>query len=255
MRYWVFTSKPEHFKMSEALVPGETLDWPTFARFKFEVGDLVFIYASSPVLQMIGKLEIEEINLNFSEVNPRNELRKWPRRHSSIPWMRMRVLQAAPVPFKPLQRGSLYYHTEFKPSPYPKLLHEGEIDYVMRAFNEAMTYNADMIRFAGGVNPAALVRVTRGEILEAALDELKGGRVMKIEFSKSDARLSVGASLSGREETGISFTFGGVIRAHWAYEHVNDIISGIRLDVDDTYLHIHFDGAEMEVLAESLRID
>lgn len=46
MRYWVFTSKPEHFKMSEALVPGETLDWPTFARFKFEVGDLVFIYAS-----------------------------------------------------------------------------------------------------------------------------------------------------------------------------------------------------------------
>lgn len=73
MRYWVFTSKPEHFKMSEALVPGETLDWPTFARFKFEVGDLVFIYASNPVLQMIGKLEIEELNLSFSEVNPRND--------------------------------------------------------------------------------------------------------------------------------------------------------------------------------------
>lgn len=272
MRYWVFTSKPEHFKMSEALVPGETLDWPTFARFKFEVGDLVFIYASNPVLQMIGKLEIEELNLSFSEVNPRNDLRKWPKRHSSIPWMRMRVLQQAPVPFKPLQRGSLYYHTEFKPSPYPKLLHEGEIDYVMRTFNEAMTYRADMVKYPDGLNPVALDRVTHGEILRNILSELKDGHVVGLGFSnelevedsagrdepevqRTENQLMVKVSTGGKSAAMVSFTFSGIIRANWTYEHLNNALSGVRLDVEDTYLHFHFDGAELEILAERLRID
>lgn len=271
MRYWVFTSKPEHFKMSEALVPGETLDWPTFARFKFEVGDLVFFYASSPILQMIGKLEIEEIGLPFSEINPRNELRKWPKHHSRIPWMRLRVLQSAPVPFKPLQRGSLYYHTEFKPSPYPKLLHEGEREYVMRAFDEAMTYRADMVRYEDGVNPDALARVTRGEILQAAVGRLKGGFIESLYYSKAEGTLTVEVVSNGgetrtvdtitseRDNEGIidrlKFTFGEVIRAKWDYEKTNDRLSGVRLDIDDTYMLMHFDGADIEILAKTLRID
>lgn len=244
--------------MSEALVPGETLDWPTFGRFKFEVGDLVFFYASSPILQMIGKLEIEEMDLPFSEVNPRNELRKWPKHHSRIPWMRLRVLQSAPVPFKPLQRGSLYYHTEFKPSPYPKLLHEGEREYVMRAFDEAMTYRADMIRYDDGINPDTMERVTRGEILKETVERLKGGRIETIDFSKTDASISIvviAPCQGDAEPEKLKFIFGGVIRAKWDYEHANDTLSGIRLDIDDTYLLINLDGADIEILSKSLRID
>lgn len=241
--------------MSEALIPGETLDWPTFARFKFEVGDLVFIYASSPVLQMIGKLEIEQIGLDFSEVDPRNDLRKWPKHHSRIPWMRLRVLQSAPVPFKPLQRGSLYYHTEFKPSPYPKLLHEGEIDYVTRAFNEAMTYRADLIRHPDGIDPAATARVTRGEIFSETARRLRGGHLSDMTFNTTAETLTLTASFpdSGRET--VSFTFSGIRRTRWLYEHSGDTISGIRLTLEDTYLLTRFDGADIEILAESLRID
>ena len=255
MRYWVFTSKPEHFKMSEALIPGETLDWPTFARFKFEVGDLVFIYASSPVLQMIGKLEIEQIGLDFSEVDPRNDLRKWPKRHSRIPWMRLRVLQSAPVPFKPLQRGSLYYHTEFKPSPYPKLLHEGEIDYVMRAFNEAMTYRAELIRHPDGIDPVATSRVTRGEIFRDTALRLRGGNISGATFDRETDTLTVTATPTDSEDEPVRFTFSGIRRTRWLYEHSGDTISGIRLTLEDTYLLTRFDGADIEILAESLRID
>lgn len=236
-------------------MPGETLDWPTFGRFKFEPGDLVFFYASTPVLQMIGKLEIERVDLPFSEADPRNDLRKWPRHHSRIPWMRLRVLQSAPVPFKPLQRGSLYYHTEFKPSPYPKLLHEGEIEYVLRAFDEAMTYSADMIRYEGGIDPTALSRVTRGEILTDLLDRLKGQKLGHIAFAPADAYLTVELPLPGKDDAKVTFNFGGVKRVNWEHDHTSATLTGVRLTPDDTYLLFHFDGADLEILAETLRID
>ena len=241
--------------MSEALVPGETLDWPTFGRFKFEVGDLVFFYASSPVLQMIGKLEIEALDLNFSEVNPRNDLRKWPKTYSKIPWMRLRVLQSAPVPFKPLQRGSLYYHTEFKPSPYPKLLHENETEYVMRAFDEAMTYSADMVRYEGGIDPVASARVTRGEILKATAESLKGGHIVAVDFNRSRNNVKVIVALQNDEPSEVTFTFYGVKRLNWAFEAADDNLFGMRLTLEDTYLLTHFDGSDLEILSSDLQID
>lgn len=239
--------------MSEALVPGDTLDWPTFSRFKFEVGDLVFIYASSPVLQMIGKLEIEQTGLDFKDVDPRNDLRKWPRHHSYIPWMRLRVLQKAPVPFKPLQRGSLYYHTEFKPSPYPKLLHEGEIEYVLRAFDEAMTYQADMLKYDGGIDPAALDRVSRGEILRETIAGMQGGRIASMNFEDPET-LKLTVALAGSDEK-VNLTFGHLVRTRWEYERRDATISGVRLTIEDTYLLINFDGADLEILAATIRVD
>lgn len=258
MRYWVFTTKPGHFNMSEALIPGQTLDWPTFSHFKFEVGDLMFFYASSPVLQMIGKLEIENNNMPFSEVNPRNELRKWPKHHSYIPWMRLRVLQRAPIPFKPLQRGSLYYHTEFKPSPYPKLLHEGEIEYVLRAFDEAMTYSAETLKYEGGINPEALTRVNRGEILEKFAREIDGASVSSINFSEAKSSLSVKIMLKPKESeessNEVTLEFAAIKRAKWDYEHLNHSISGLRLTLEDTYLLTNIDGADLEILSETLTL-
>ncbi|MDE6826219.1 MAG: hypothetical protein K2J18_05565 [Paramuribaculum sp.] len=251
MRYWVFTSKPEHFRMAEALIPGETLDWPTFSRFRFEVGDLVFIYMSNPVSQLVGKLEIEEI-ISFGEANPRNDLRKWPMRHSHIPWMRLRVLQSASVPFKPLQRGSLYYHTEFKPSPYPKLLHDGEKEYVMRAFGEAMRYDADMVRNEGGVEAAALERVTRGDLLREALVRLKGGYIENLDYERGNDRLTL--TITAGDDR-LTLILSGLIRCKWNYEKIDNAISGIRLSIEDTYLLLTIDGAEAEILTTHIEID
>ncbi len=239
--------------MQEALVPGETLDWPTFGRFRFEPGDLVFFYASSPILQMIGKLEIERTDLPFSEADPRNDLRKWPKTYSRIPWMRLRVLQVAPIPFKPLQRGSLYYHTEFKPSPYPKLLHPGEREYVMRAFDEAMTFSADNLRYEGGLQPAGLARVERGRLLADTAESLKGGILKHLEFSGDT--IIAECLTTGEHPQPLTLRFEGVIRAHWDHEARNHLISGTRLQTEDTYLLFRLDGASLEILATKIEID
>lgn len=250
MRYWVFTSKPGHFDMAAALIPGRSLDWPSFSKFKFEVGDLVFFYASNPVLQMIGKLEIERNDIPFAEADPRNDLRKWPMRYSKIPWLRLRVLQAAPVPFKPLQRGSLYYHTEFKPSPYPKLLHEGEIDYVLRAFDEAAAYTADMDAYEGGLDPRALARIDGSERLSDLATTLSGGRISTINFDGENLTVS----LTDINSDSITLKCSGVVRAHWDYESASYLIASVRLTLSDTFLHLQIDGAAVEVLATTISI-
>ncbi len=251
MRDWVFTTKPEHFKMMDALVPGETLDWPTFGRFKFEVGDGVFFYASSPVLQMIGKLEIEALDLDFSEVDPRNDLRKWPKTYSRIPWMRLRVLQVAPIPFKPLQRGSLYYHTEFKPSPYPKLLHDNERAYVLRAFDDAMTYTSELARDHGGLEPSALARVEKGEIFERTIEKIKGGSVVALNFDKENSKAAVTVV---SDDDRLTMEFGGIRRINWSYDSMDDNLSSIRLKTEDTYLLMNLDGPDFEILCEKIKV-
>lgn len=240
--------------MSEALIPGETLDWPMFSRFKFEVGDLVFIYASSPVLQMIGKLEIEEIGLDFREADPRNDLRKWPKIHSRAPWMRLRVLQTAPIPFRPLQRGSLYYHTEFKPSPYPKLLHDNEREYVLRAFDEAMNYSAGMRKYENGINPEAVGRVKGGDMLCEVARRLIGGRLSCMRYSSEENSICLTFNYPDSKTETVAFNFSGIVRARWEYTKSDDIISAVRLTLEDTYLLANIDGADIEILAMELSI-
>lgn len=254
MRYWVFTTKPAHFKMAEALVPGETLDWPSFSHFKFAVGDLVFFYQSNPVSQLIAKLEIERNDLPFSEADPRNDLRKWPQTRSRIPWLRLRVLQVAPVPFKPLQRGSLYYHTEFKPSPYPKLLHENEIDYVIRAFDEAMEYKADHDETPDGLSQRALERVEGGEILSEKLPTLVGGAITKLHFDNDGDEISIAIQSAGERTPGVTITARGLQRANWQFQNLDHTIYGMRLHLVDTYLNLRIDGADLDLLATTLTI-
>lgn len=251
MRYWVFTTKPAHFKMAEALVPGETLDWPSFSHFKFETGDQVFFYQSNPVSQLIAKLEIELNDLPFSEADPRNDLRKWPQTRSKIPWLRLRVVQVAPIPFKPLQRGSLYYHTEFKPSPYPKLLHDNEIGYVMRAFEEAAEYEADHEESGNGLSERALARVEGGEILCQAAQEIAGGVVGAISYSRENDTVVLTLIKRGVTTTVIAK---GIERINWQYQLLDHEIYGIRLLLVDTYLNLRIDGADIDLLAREMKV-
>lgn len=252
MRYWVFTSKPGHFDMSKALIPGQILDWPTFSRFKFEVGDLVFIYASSPVLQMIGKLVIEQTSLPFCEADPRNDLRKWPKKHSSIPWLRMRVLQCAPVPFKPLQRGSLYYYTQFKPSPYPKLLHEGEIDYVLRAFDKAMEFTSDSLRGEGKFSSRVINGRPDAEVLAETLASLVSGHISAMKYERELRKITVSAT--NKEGATVNLKFDGVRRINWFAENDNDAIDHVQVSEEGIYVLTHFHGADLEILSEDINI-
>lgn len=254
MRYWVFTSKPSHFKLEDALQPGETLDWPTFSRFKFEVGDLVFIYASNPVMQLVGKLEIERNDLDFLEVDPLNDLRKWPRLYSKIPWLRLRVLQRAPIPFKPLQRRSLYYYAEFKPSPYPKLLHDGEIDYVLRAFDEAELYSRETRDDSRLLSERALARIINGEVLSRVADRLAGAEVTDLTYSQASDSIEVTLRLPGIDAENLRLKFSRIERIVWTHDKGEETMIGLRLTVEDTFLLANFDGSGLEILALNIEV-
>ncbi|MDE7393737.1 MAG: EVE domain-containing protein, partial [Muribaculaceae bacterium] len=253
MRYWVFTTKPAHFKMAEALVPGETLDWPSFSHFKFENGDQVFFYQSNPVSQLIAKLEIERNDLPFSEADPRNDLRKWPQTFPRIPWLRLRVLQVAPIPFKPLQRGSLYYHTEFKPSPYPKLLHDNEIGYVMRAFDEAAEYQSDHEESPEGLSHRALQRIDGADLLVALHPSLIGGTISALSFNQLDDLITITLD-NPTEGRSLILTAHGIQRANWQYQRFDHEIYGLRLNIVDTYINLRIDGADLDLLSNTLTV-
>lgn len=255
MRYWVFTTKPGHFDMSAALIPGETLDWPTFSRFKFDVGDLVFFYASNPVCQLIGKLEIERNDLPFSEADPRNDLRKWPKTYSRIPWLHLRVLQVAPIPFKPLQRGSLYYHTDFKPSPYPKLLHEGEIDYVLDAFDLAAECRADATLSLDVLKAAIIDKVKNYDLLSKLSPYISGSHVTSVRFDKVSDCMYVTLALNDSGKNGLpanlTFTFSGIRRVDWESDIFDDTISAVRIEPEDIFISAYFDGSDLKILART----
>ncbi|MDE6008610.1 MAG: hypothetical protein K2G90_05315, partial [Muribaculaceae bacterium] len=159
------------------------------------------------------------------------------------------------IPFKPLQRGSLYYHTEFKPSPYPKLLHENEREYVLRAFDDAMTYSANIDRFEDGINPDAEARITPGRIFRDVAVRMKGGNVVNILYSAALDRIELTLMSSGDAPESIKFNFAGIIRANWDYTKCEHVISAIRLNLEDTYLLTNIDGADIEILSTTLRID
>lgn len=250
MRNWVFTVQPSHFRIEGILKPGEELDWPTFSHFKFATGDLVFLYASTPVRQMIAQLEIENPGIPFAAANPRNELRKWPKTYSSVPWMRLRVLKTAPVPCRPLERGSLYYHTEFKPSPYPKLLHEKEIDYVMRAFENASrtptTIEGERLQ------PSALAQVEGGAVLSANAEKLKGGKITDMHHSLNPECLTL--TLRNIEGVAITLHAEELRRVIWNYEYDNRSIAHIQLNESDNFLLLHIAGADLEVMAAKISV-
>lgn len=253
MRYWVFTTPPNQFKVMEALIPGTTLDWPTFSHFKFEVGDLVFFYASSPVMQMVGKLEIMRNDLPFVQADPRNDLRKWPRTYSKIPWLRLRVLQCAPMPFKPLERGSLYYHTQFKPSPYPKLLHQGEIDYVLKAFDKAETYQRVVDENPGGISLQALQQAQMDVKFIDTARAFIGSKIILANYNRKDNSFSI--TLESNTANQLTIICRGIRHILWNHLANTNSISLIRFVQEDIYLKLNFDGAELEVLAEQVTID
>lgn len=252
MREWVFTVPPGQFNIMAALIPGAYLDWPTFSKFKFEEGDYVFFYASSPVMQMVGKLRIEKTGLDFSKVNPRNDLRKWPRTYSKIPWMRLYVEQCAPVPYKPLERDSLYYHTGFKPSPYPKLLHAEEHEYVWRAFDQAMDFKAD-VEENNGLAGDALAEIEKRKLFSEIAASMRGGHVTCICFDKEENIISL--SLQSRNDDAVKLLCSGLRRVAWNYDRLNDSIGTIRLKKRDIYLQLNIDSADLDIICDKLDVN
>ncbi|MBR2457674.1 MAG: hypothetical protein IKB31_11125 [Bacteroidaceae bacterium] len=57
MRHWIIPANPQRYKLAEALKElNGTIDWRQHN--KFEIGDIVYIYCSKPISQIVYKMEV-----------------------------------------------------------------------------------------------------------------------------------------------------------------------------------------------------
>lgn len=84
---------------------------------------------------------------------------------------------------------------------------------------------------------------------------MANSHLSSIDFDKGNDRVKVVVRLGEEITDSIALIFSGVKRVTWQYEYTDDLISGMRLTIDDTYLLTHFDGADIEILSAELTID
>lgn len=62
MKYWIVPSNTEKFNLDELLKDHDTVSWRSMN--KFEVGDVVFIYTSAPVMRITYRMVVTKINVS-----------------------------------------------------------------------------------------------------------------------------------------------------------------------------------------------
>lgn len=65
MTYWIIPYNPNHFRLDDCLREQDFVEWTQ--RYKYKVGDIVFIYSSRPDSRILYKMEVVAINLSDSE--------------------------------------------------------------------------------------------------------------------------------------------------------------------------------------------
>ena len=63
MRYWIIPANPKLYRIADAIRDlNGVIDWRQYNNF--EVGDIVFIYCSKPISQIIYKMEVIATNIS-----------------------------------------------------------------------------------------------------------------------------------------------------------------------------------------------
>ena len=65
MTYWIIPFNPNYFRLADCLREQGYVEWTQ--RYKYKVGDIVFIYSSRPDSKILYKMEVAAINLSASE--------------------------------------------------------------------------------------------------------------------------------------------------------------------------------------------
>lgn len=65
MTYWIIPFNPNYFRLADCLREQGFVEWTQ--RYKFAIGDIVFIYSAKPDSQILYKMEVTAINLTSSE--------------------------------------------------------------------------------------------------------------------------------------------------------------------------------------------
>ena len=63
MRYWIIPANPKLYRIADAIRDlNGVIDWRQYNNF--EVGDIVYIYCSKPISQIIYKMEVIATNIS-----------------------------------------------------------------------------------------------------------------------------------------------------------------------------------------------
>lgn len=65
MTYWIIPFNPNYFRLADCLREQGLVEWTQ--RYKYKVGDIVFIYSSRPDSRILYKMEVAATNLSSEE--------------------------------------------------------------------------------------------------------------------------------------------------------------------------------------------
>ena len=65
MTYWIIPFNPNYFRLADCLREQGYVEWTQ--RYKYQIGDIVFIYSSKPDSKLLYKMQVTATNLSANE--------------------------------------------------------------------------------------------------------------------------------------------------------------------------------------------
>ena len=109
MNYWIIPGNINIFRVTDYFQENDTIDWKQ-SHYRFIVGDIVFIYVSSPISSVRYMLEVVERDISFEDSI--EDKIYWTQKHpmgdevKNYKYVRLKLLKSSNNPALHIQRLS-----------------------------------------------------------------------------------------------------------------------------------------------------
>lgn len=109
MNYWIIPGNINIFRVTDYFQNNDTIDWKQ-SHYRFGVGDIVFIYVSSPISSVRYMLEVVERDISFEDSI--EDKIYWTQKHpkgaevKNYKYVRLKLLKSSNNPALHIQRLS-----------------------------------------------------------------------------------------------------------------------------------------------------
>lgn len=135
MYYWIIPGNLKIFRVTDYFLKNEIVDWKQ-SHYKFKVGDIVFLYISSPISSIKYMLEVIKTDIPFEESIDDREY--WTKNHAlasgvkHYKYIRLKLLKASDSPL--LHINSLEHFGAKVPQGATHNLSFELIDHILKQF-------------------------------------------------------------------------------------------------------------------------
>ncbi len=135
MTYWIRAYNHKRFRVADFIRDFGFIDWHMTTHF--EVGDIVFLYATAPDSRLTFMMEVEQVNLNYLQVAKDEDYYKsqayydeWLSQRENQRYVRFAFLKALTSTGRCL--ANLQEHGMARAPRSPRRLALETVDYIMR---------------------------------------------------------------------------------------------------------------------------